>query len=236
MLKNIKTANLNSTAQEQMKLFIAESGMKAGDMIPTEKALEVQLGISRTSIREALRSLEALGIIETRHGVGRFLRKFNFDAILNNLSYNIPVNVKDFREMIDVRIALESTFLQWVIPEISETDIAELHEILARLEYEVKHGYADEDLIQAHTEFHLKLYERTENGLLAHLIQVFATIQRTLTVLKEYRTSDKSEFIELHRRLIEALEARDPELARARLVEHFKDVIAWSDEHRDSNL
>ena len=44
MLKNIKTANLNSTAQEQIKLFIAESGMKAGDIMPTEKALEEQLG------------------------------------------------------------------------------------------------------------------------------------------------------------------------------------------------
>ena len=51
------------------------------------------MGISRTSIREALRSLEALGIMESRHGVVRFLREFNYDAILKNLSYHIEVNV-----------------------------------------------------------------------------------------------------------------------------------------------
>lgn len=236
MLRNIKTGNLIATAQEQIRRFIAESGMRAGDLLPTEKVLEEQLGISRTSIREALRSLEALGIIETRHGVGRFLREFNLDPLLENLSYNLPVNVKDFREVIDVRIALESTFIQWVIPQITDADIAELCAILKGLEEQVEAGYADEDLIQTHTNFHLKLYERSENGLLTHLLRLFATIQRTLTVLKKYRTSDTSEFIELHRRLIEALKARDPELARARLVEHFKDATAWSDEHRGSHF
>ena len=138
--------------------------------------------------------------------------------------------------MIDVRIALESTFLHRVIPKISEKDIAELHEILDRLEYEVNHGYEDQELIQAHTAFHLKLYERTGNELLAHLIRLFATIQRTLTVFKKYRTSNKAEFVELHRRLIVALEARDPELVRIQLAEHFKDVIAWSNQHRDAHL
>ena len=67
MLKRIKTDSLNTTAQKQIKLFIIESGLKAGDTLPTEKEMEEQLGISRTSIREALRSLEALGIMESRH-------------------------------------------------------------------------------------------------------------------------------------------------------------------------
>jgi len=236
MIENIKTESLTSTALAQIKRYIAESGMRAGDPMPTEKMLEEQLGISRASVREALRSLETLGIVETRHGVGRFLREFNFDAILDSLSYNIPVNAKDFREMIDVRIALESTFIERVAPQISDADIAELETILAQLAREVDHGSTDEDLIQAHTNFHLSLYKRTGNGLLAHLIRVFATIQRTLTVQKKYRTSDKEEFIELHRQLIEALRSRDSELARGRLIEHFKDALAWSDEHRASQL
>jgi DNA-binding FadR family transcriptional regulator len=57
-------------------------------------------------------------------------------------------------------------------------------------------------------------------------------MQRTLTVANRYRTSDLTEFIELHRRLVEAIERRDPELAVARLVEHFKDVVAWVHDHQ----
>ncbi|RKX78526.1 MAG: hypothetical protein DRP87_06075 [Spirochaetes bacterium] len=236
VLKKIKNDSLISTAQQQIKLFIIESGLKAGDVLPTEKVLEEQLGISRTSIREALRSLEALGIVESRHGVGRFLRDFNYDAILENLSYNIQVNVKDFRDIIDVRIALETSFLELEVPRFSESDIEELRAILNKMEYQVNHGYRDEELIQTHTSFHLKLYEGTKNQLLLHLIRIFATIQRTLTVLNKYRTSNKREFIELHRRLIEAIEHGDTALARERLIEHFKDVIAWSEEHKNEKL
>ncbi len=236
MLKKIKTGNLTTTVQEQIKTYIAESGLKPGSILPTEKVLEEQLGISRTSIREALRSLEALGIVETRHGVGRFLREFNFDAILDSLSFNIQVNVKDFRQMINVRIALESTFLKWVTPEMTDDDIQDLYEILYRMENEVQHDLADEDLIRVHTEFHLKLYEKAQNELLDHLIRLFATMQRTLTFFRKYRTSDKAEFIDLHRSLIVALESRDIPLVEKTLVDHFKDVIAWSDANKDTTF
>jgi DNA-binding FadR family transcriptional regulator len=231
-LRRIKGESLNATAQEEIKLFIVESGLKGGDPIPTEKVLEEKLGISRTSIREALRSLEALGIIETRHGVGRFLREFNYDAILANLSYNISVNVQNFREIIEIRIALETNFLEQVTPTMTDEVLSELSEIVDRMEEEVYHGEPDEGLIQTHTDFHLKLYESADNQLLLHLIRMFATIQRTLTMLKQYRTSDTGEFVQLHRRLVEALAERDPVLAKERLLEHFKDVIAWSKEHR----
>ncbi len=234
-LKRIKSESLNETVQEQIKAFIAQSGLRGGDPIPTEKSLEEKLGISRTSIREALRSLEALGILETRHGVGRFLRDFNYDAILASLSYNIAVNVKNFREIIEVRIALETSFLETVTPTMSDAVIAELNEIVDLLEQQVRDGAADEDLIQTHTDFHLTLYKDADNELLLHLIRIFATIQRTLTMFDQYHTSDIKEFIRLHRQLVDALVARDPTLARTRLLEHFTDVIAWSNDHRVSN-
>lgn len=230
VMKRLKSENLNIAVQEQLRLFILESGLQSGDPMPTEKTLEEQLGISRASIREGLRAMEALGIIETRHGVGRFLRGFNYDAILESLSYNVPVNVKNFREIIDIRVALESTFIERVTPLLEAADIEELRRLLDRLELEVEEGKPDEDLIKTHTEFHLKLYERANNQLLLHLIRIFSTIQRTLTLLHRYSTSDTAEFIELHRSIIDALEARDPLLARERLMLHFKDVIDWKDE------
>ena len=236
MLKNIKKEKISASVEEQIKLYIIESELRAGDMLPTEKTLEQQLGISRTSIREGLRSLEAIGIIESRQGIGRFLREFNCDAILRSLSYNIEVNVKDFREIIDVRIALESNFLEKNIPRFTHQDISELYAILEKMERAVQKQRDEQELILFHTDFHLKLYEHEENTLLLHLIRIFATIQRTLTVLKKYRTSDRAEFIQLHARLIEAIEAQNPELVKRRLLEHFKDVISWSDRHRNGKL
>jgi len=69
-----KVINLQSFVQEQLKLYIVESNLKCGDLLPTEKELSIKLGVSRTAIRESLKVLETLGIIETKHGVGRFVK------------------------------------------------------------------------------------------------------------------------------------------------------------------
>ncbi len=114
--------------------------MKAGDVLATEKILEEKLGISRTSIREAL------GLLETRHGVGRFLREFNYDAILANLSVNIEVNVKDFQDIIAVRMALASSFVEQVLSLIGPEDHAAPDAVLDIIE--------EQELFQTHTEFH----------------------------------------------------------------------------------
>jgi DNA-binding GntR family transcriptional regulator len=98
---------------------------------------------------------------------------------------------------------------------------------------EVNAGEEEQELIRVHTEFHLKLYEKVNNKLLLHLIRIFATIQRTLTVANRYHTSDRREFIELHRRLVQAIERRDSVLAVERMFEHFKDVVAWIHEHEN---
>jgi len=232
VLNNIKKEKISVSAEEQIKLHIIESGLRAGDMLPTEKMLERQLGISRTSIREALRSLEAIGIIESRQGVGRFLRAFNHDAILKSLAYNIEVNVKNFREIIDVRMALELSFLEKNVPRFTPRDIRDLYILLEKMEEAVRKQSDEQKLISVHTDFHLKLYEHEGNTLLLHLIRIFATIQRTLTHLKKYQTSARGEFVLLHARLIEAIEAHDTQLVKHRLLEHFKDVISWSDRHR----
>ena len=57
-----------------------------------------------------------------------------------------------------------------------------------------------------------------------------------MTMFNKYRTSDRHEFIQLHRMLIEAVERKDVSLAKKRLLEHFKDVIAWGDVHRDKKI
>lgn len=233
-MERLNSGQLNQSVQEQIKLYILEAGLKAGDLIPTEKELGEQLGISRTSIREALRSLEAIGIIESKHGVGRFLREFNYDAILQNLGYNVQVNVQDFREIIEVRVALEASFVEQVARRIKSHTIDELYRIVGRLEELINTGRPEEELITTHTQFHMKLYESMENTLLLHLIRLFSTVQMSLTQADKYHTSDLSEFADLHRSIVEAVELGDGDLAKQRMMEHFKDVIAWGREHQGS--
>ncbi len=83
------------------------------------------------------------------------------------------------------------------------------------------------ELIDAHSRFHCELYEHSENKLLMNLIKIFSTIQKNLTLLKRYTTSDPTSFIELHRKIIEAIESHDGASARERLISHFGEAIEW---------
>jgi DNA-binding FadR family transcriptional regulator len=226
-LRRLKTQDLQDMIQEQIRRYILQKGMKVGDPLPTEKELSQRFGISRTAIREALRGLEAIGMIEARHGIGRFIRSFNFEAILNNLPYSLEKDIKNFNDILEIRVCLESSFLSKHIHKFTESDITQVKNILAKLQNQVSQHSAEKELIETHTEFHVALYRHTENDLLVNLIRIFSTIQRNLWLLKRYRTGNRKEFIKQHKQLIDAIETRDPALARQRMIEHFSEPIHW---------
>ncbi|MDX9940423.1 MAG: FCD domain-containing protein [Sphaerochaetaceae bacterium] len=224
---------ISESALQSIKLYILDNSLKAGDALPSESELSETLGISRASIREAFRSLEALGIIVTAQGKGRFIRDFNYSAMLENLSYNLKIHVTDFRQIIDVRMALEESFLKMAMRILTEEDFSELERLLVQMQRMIEAQQGEDELVRIHTQFHQRLYAKLHNELLESLIGVFATFQRFLTVIKQYKTSNFTEFLALHRSLIEMLRSRDESRVHACLQEHFKDVITWSTEHRD---
>jgi len=225
-LENLRTKNLQELIQEQLKLYIIENDIKTGGPFPTEHELAKKLGISRTAIREALKRLETLGIIEVRPGVGRFVRKFNFEVILEGLPYNLEMDVKNFREMLEVRSCLESWFIAKDINKFTKKNIAELKEILKKMEFQVINNFKEKDLVETHSQFHCALYKNSGNSLLINLIKTFSTIQRNLTSIHRYKTKDRNLFIQQHQLLLEAIEKKDPNLAKKRLEEHFAEARA----------
>ena len=231
-LKNLKTQDLQGLIQEQLKLYIIENEMKSGDPFPTEYELAERLGISRTAIREALKRLETLGIIEVRPGVGRFIREFNFEVILKSLHYNLEMDVKNFQDILEVRFCLESWFITKDINKFTKENIAESKEILKKLEFQVVNNFEEKELVETHSQFHCTLYKNTDNSLLINLIKIFSTIQRNLTLLHRYKTKNRDLFIRQHKLLLEAIEKRDSHLAQKRLEEHFAEAMVWVESHK----
>jgi GntR family transcriptional repressor for pyruvate dehydrogenase complex len=226
-VQSIKMSNLQDVVREQLKHHILDSNLKTGDPLPTEKWFSEQLGISRTVVRESLKSLQAVGMIDVKQGVGYFVKEFNLEAILSNLPYMLEMHLGDFNDVLEIRIALESHYLTKLIADYTEEDIARLDEILVRLERLYQGTHSDQDLIDIHTEFHCELYRRTGNVLLVSLIKIFSTIQKNLTLLNRYQSTD-AEFVELHRSIVRALATHDSQAARERLLVHFREAVNWS--------
>ncbi len=226
-LPNIKAQNLQDLIKQQIKFYIVNSNLKKGDPLPSENVLSEKLGISRTAIRESLKGLQAVGLVHAVQGKGCFVQDFNLEALLNNLPYMLEMHLNDFRDILEIRIVLESHYLKKLIATYTPEDINRLKIILAELEEKDLSGEDLRDVIDIHSRFHCELYRRSENKLLMNLIKIFSTIQKNLTILKRLTKSDPTTFIEHHRRIIEAIELHDAVLAGERLISHFEEAIEW---------
>ncbi|MWR20551.1 GntR family transcriptional regulator, partial [Helicobacter pylori] len=103
-------------AQDAIKSYIERHRLGPGAPLPSEVALAQELGTSRASLREGIKSLEALGIVEVRRGEGLFVKAFSFDSIFNSLPYSFAVDGRSLRELTQVRGALEEG-LMWMVAE-----------------------------------------------------------------------------------------------------------------------
>ena len=99
---------LNQVIQDRLKAFIKENSLRPGDKLPTEAELATEIGVSRTAVREALRGLETLGIIDVQKGSGRYLKKVVFSEIIDDLAYNLELSSANLVDLLEIRAVLET--------------------------------------------------------------------------------------------------------------------------------
>ncbi len=232
MLRPPRVQTLQEAVIKQLKEYILAAGLRAGDRLPTEEELARHLGVSRTAIREALRALEALGIITVRHGSGRYVQDFSFQPILDNLAYSIFYDVHTFEELLDVRAKLEAGFLEDAIEHMTQETIEKLRSIVKRMQDMIDHNVPKEALLEEDISFHRTLYENVYNSLFIKLLDIFWHVQKQLRSRVSHEAEDRSLFVKQHAALVDALEARDVALARERLMAHFQGVRAWIEKEK----
>src|SRR5262245_20091689 len=125
--------HLYKSVQEEIKDFIIEHALKPGDALPPETELSRQLNVSRNSVREAVKSLEALGILEARTGAGLFVSAFSFDPLLNNLGYGLLFDLKQLSDLLEIRILMECGMVERVVQSVTPEQLKRLRQVLARM-------------------------------------------------------------------------------------------------------
>lgn len=219
-MKKLKVENLYVAVQEAIKDYIIENRLKPGDRLPTEQELVKQLGVSRTSLREALKSLQALGIVDIKPGEGTVVKAFNFDAIFKSLLYSLFFESTELLEILQVREALEFHFIEQVIEKISKEDLQKLEDILHLIGEKAKSGklFDEED-----AQFHRTLFAPVGNSLLLRLLSIFWEVLHRLREPIELERDLLGSF-ERHKKFFEAVREKDVQKARLCLVEHFVSI------------
>ncbi len=200
------------------------SGLLAvGDKLPTEAQLMRDEGVSRTVIREAISRLQAAGIVETRHGIGTFVLARPLEAS----SLGGPeafMTIRDVIAMLEVRISLEIEAAGLAAQRRSEEDIVALRVVLAEFENERADG---RDAVAPDTRFHLRIADSTGNRYFGAAYQSLGltAIPRSRVHAPLYAEDGKGKYLARanneHRDLLEAIERRDPESARAVMRLHL---------------
>ncbi len=213
---------------EEIKDWVVERGLQPGDRLPGEAELIARFGMSKGTIREAMRLLQAQGLIETKTGPGggSFVGEVSREraaALLANYFYFRDVTIDDIYQ---VRIALEPDLAAAVAGRLSDAQLAELESIMESYAHPATD--ADEERRQhvASLKFHARLSDFGGNALLGFFIGFMAQILTDLTVYKRLYTTPNHDLWRKGRQhqigLIHALRCGDADAARDIMRSHME--------------
>ena len=209
--------------------LIVEMDLDPGDALPAEPELMRTLGVSRNSVREALKGLQAFGIVDIRHGYGTYVGSAQLRSMAPGLLFHSRLavrreNPRALRDIVEVRALLESGLIRRSALELAPADLDRLREELDALAADGDAGRAGHD-----RRFHELLYEPLGNALALQLIALFWDVYRQLEAEVGKPRTDHHQVVRQHGQVLDALRAHDPDAAAAMIAEHFADVIARID-------
>lgn len=203
--------------------LILDLGLGHSDPLPTEPELMETLGVGRSSLREAVKWLQARGIVDVRHGTGTYVGEAPLQALTGVLAFrgrrSIRGDGREAREIIEVREALESSLIATAISRIQPDDLRRLRQVLDEME---RASTAGEDLSQHDARFHEALFLPLGNDTLSQLLTTFwEAVQDTLAAESP---GAPPETVDVHRQIYLAVAAMDPESATKAMIDHFAEI------------
>jgi DNA-binding FadR family transcriptional regulator len=210
--------SLQKTAQEEIKNYILANALEEGDSLPPESALADRLGISRTVVREAVKALEAVGIVEVRPGAGLFVQRFTFDRLIDHSIYGIQFYAKQLSDVLDVRHLIELGMAPKVIAARTAEQIDQVGRILAEMRTAAERGEYSHVLDE---QFHRVLHGNTNNAFLLRMLDIFWEIYREAHArVVLLRPPSPMTTYQRHQNIFQALVDGDAEAMTAAMMRH----------------
>ncbi len=216
-----KPPSLHLSVQVALKDYITSADLKPGDPLPAESELARQLGVSRNSVREAVKALETVGIVETRRGSGVFVGTFSFDPLLEALPYALMVDTHDLIDLLDVRGALEDAMAPRAIEHQTDDQLMRLRTVLRAMRQRAE---AHEPIDAEDRAFHRTLFDVIGNRVLLRLIDIFWESFHRAALHVDLGNDQPLATWQDHERIVDAFERRDVHAMRTMLDRHYDGI------------
>jgi DNA-binding FadR family transcriptional regulator len=224
-IRPLNRESVTSSIINRLTDLLISGELKPGDKLPTEMELAEQLGVGRNSVREAIKMLSYLGVIEIRRGIGTFVANSMPESVVNPLILGLVFEQKTSREIIELRLLIETAIGEIVIQKASDEDIKKLVAANEHLKKAAaRKSSSSQQLRDIDIGFHETLLELTDNNPLKKVGKAIYAL--FLSSIENTVKQDPERAVRNHQLIIEAVEKRDPELLR----KHMKESLSfWMD-------
>jgi len=218
-LSNIR---LYEQMAQRIRDQIVDGDLSAGDKLPNERRLAEQYGVSRTVVREAIKTLKQEGLIEVRPGTGTFVVDATGEALTQSLGLMLSLGKdKSLLDIVEIREILEPEIAALAAQRATEEDIENMERAVRMMDENLEdiREYAVED-----HSFHLALAKATQNTiiprLIASIVDLLQELRERIALVDGARERGQMH----HREIIEAVRSKDAATARAAMQEHLQQV------------
>jgi len=195
--------------------------LQPGDKLPSERELAETLGVSRSSIRDAIRSLELMGMVEPRQGAGTIVREISSESLVNPLANAIKRKEDLIGELLDFRKMLEPQLAARAATRASPDEIAEMEDILDRQDRKLRAG---ESAIAEDSEFHYAIALASGNSIVLKVLDTLMDLLRDSRERSLQQEGRPQKSLAGHRRILTAIKRRDIDGAKAAMRRHIENV------------
>lgn len=199
--------------------------IRRGQTLPPESELATQYGISRAVVREALKTLQAQGLVEVVNGVGSVVLPMSATPLAQYFSFAARLRDVSVLELIEVRRGLEGEAASLAATRATPRDLAELEGLVVSMGESLSDPSAFSDF---DTAFHVSIARATNNQVLVHLVEAIRVpLRRSVEAgfANWMRTGDVAKVHEIHANVLDAIRRRDPAGAAQAMIEHFEQAM-----------
>ncbi|MDX3263822.1 FCD domain-containing protein [Streptomyces sp. NPDC093228] len=222
LFKAVSSSRVSQLIVDQIRMLLKEERLQPGDRLPSERELCTQFGVSRVTVREALRSLEASGLVEIRLGArgGAFVTAPSSRRVGEGLADLLSLSPLTATEVTEARLVFELGIVPLIIERATEEDLDALRALCDEHAEAVKQGTYD---MEMSADFHTRVAACTHNGAIEMLVQSFhGPLLMSLREAQSIEPQMGHRGSKEHRKFVEAIAARDAEAATEIMRTHLQ--------------
>ena len=233
----IKRVSLSEQVLNSILSYVKEDHLRVGEQLPTETEFAKIFGVSRTSVREAMKALSINKAIESIPGKGSFVRPAMFDLLMNEPSELVVKAKATVSQIMEVRTALELLAADLAIERATDEELAVVRKTLNDLQQAIA---SEKPWAVAGSTFHIQIAELSKNPLLLKNVQILSSTVAKYKDAMFAANTDMALYKKEHEKILDALCKRDKRTAHRAMIRHMEiteaDILRLIDKNNASEF